>query len=269
MLRVVQDPLRSAVSPYAANPFTGMPWRRAQPARDAADRLEQLRHRAVRPCCRPRQLALTFDDGPDPRNTPASARPALPVPRAGRRSSTSARTCMAHPGPLPGARSGRAMSSATTRYTHPQLSATRLEPRPPAGGHHQSVDARARRTQNQVLPAAVRGRRLRQHRDGRCGDSRGAAGLAWSPRASTSTPTTGSTVHTRRSPVPPLDGAGHVLLLHDGGGDRSATLVLVQKLIQAGKGRTATRSPRWPRCSSDSRAAQTQTARRALIDRVT
>ncbi len=36
-------------------------------------------------------------------------------------------------------------------------------------------------------------------------------------------------------PVPPLDGRGHVVLLHDGGGDRSATLELTQRLIEAGR----------------------------------
>ncbi len=33
-------------------------------------------------------------------------------------------------------------------------------------------------------------------------------------------------------PVPPLDGRGHVILLHDGGGDRSATVAMLEKLIR-------------------------------------
>lgn len=33
-------------------------------------------------------------------------------------------------------------------------------------------------------------------------------------------------------PVPPLDGRGHVVLLHDAGGDRSATVVMLEKLIR-------------------------------------
>lgn len=36
-------------------------------------------------------------------------------------------------------------------------------------------------------------------------------------------------------PVPPLDGRGHVVLLHDGGGDREATVHLVEKLIKEAK----------------------------------
>lgn len=36
-------------------------------------------------------------------------------------------------------------------------------------------------------------------------------------------------------PVPELDGQGHVILLHDGGGDRSATLAMVRKLIDEAK----------------------------------
>jgi peptidoglycan/xylan/chitin deacetylase (PgdA/CDA1 family) len=39
----------------------------------------------------------------------------------------------------------------------------------------------------------------------------------------------------RTVPVPQLDGAGHVLLMHDGGENRSDTLVLVEKLIRSAK----------------------------------
>lgn len=36
-------------------------------------------------------------------------------------------------------------------------------------------------------------------------------------------------------PVPPLDGKGHVVLMHDGGGDRSSTAILLEKFIQEAK----------------------------------
>lgn len=36
-------------------------------------------------------------------------------------------------------------------------------------------------------------------------------------------------------PVPPLDGRGHVVLLHDAGGDRSATVAMLEKLIRQAK----------------------------------
>ena len=48
--------------------------------------------------------------------------------------------------------------------------------------------------------------------------------------------------------MPPLDGRGHVVLLHEAGGDRSAgTVAMLEKLITRPR-RRATPSPRWRRC---------------------
>jgi len=262
LLRVVQVRWIGSV-PYAANPFTGMPWRRlSQPEMQQIGwnsyAIEQFG------VLRPRQLALTFDDGPDPRNTPALldilSRYHVPATFF-----DIGENVMAHPDLYQReVREGHVVGNHT--YTHPQLSA-----------HGSSRDHLQVVTTSRLM-RGLGGPKIRYFRPpygGDDSDSIETAGAAILEAQQDGMVTSSFDVDTndwqygphKTVPVPPLDGAGHVLLLHDGGGDRSDTLVLVQKLIQAAKANGYTFTTLDSLSSAPARA-QTQTAP-ALIDRVT
>jgi cellulose synthase/poly-beta-1,6-N-acetylglucosamine synthase-like glycosyltransferase/peptidoglycan/xylan/chitin deacetylase (PgdA/CDA1 family) len=262
LLRVVQVRWIGS-DPYAADPFTGRPWRRLSRAE-----MQQVgwNSYAIEQFGTPRQrqLALTFDDGPDPRNTP----PLLDLLSRYHVPATFfdiGENVMAHPDLYRReVREGHLVGNHT--YTHPQLSS-----------HGSSRDHLQLVTTSRLMrgldgPAV---RYFRPPYGGDDADSIEAAGAAILEAQQDGMATATFDVDTndwqygphRTIPVPPLDGAGHVLLMHDGGGDRTDTLVLVEKLIRSAKAKGYTFTTLDALASAPVRG-QARSAP-ALIDRVT
>jgi cellulose synthase/poly-beta-1,6-N-acetylglucosamine synthase-like glycosyltransferase/peptidoglycan/xylan/chitin deacetylase (PgdA/CDA1 family) len=213
--------------PYAADPFSATIYR---PLRQAEMQQIGWDTYAIERFARlpAHQLALTFDDGPDPRNTPALldllSREQVPAtfftiganivdnPELFRRM----------------VREGHLVGNHT--YTHPRLSA-----RGSTRDHLELV------TTARVM-RSVGGRdsgffRLPYGGDDTDSISRSAAPILDAQQLGMVT--AGFDIDTddwqyqpgQRVPEPRLDGRGHVLLLHDGGADRTATLGLVRRLV--------------------------------------
>src|SRR6266496_992116 len=230
LLRVVQ--VRWVGSdPYAADPLTGKPWRRLSPAemRRVGWSSYAIERFGTLPA---RRLVLTFDDGPDPRNTPALLA-LLSRYRVPATFFDIGENVLAHPDLYRREVRGSHLIGNHT-YTHAQLSS-----------HGSSRDHLELVTTSRLM-RGLDGPDVRYFRPPYGGDDQDSiesAGAAILEAQQDGMVTASFDIDTndwqygphRTIPVPPLDGAGHILLMHDGGADRSSTLALVEKLIRQAK----------------------------------
>jgi cellulose synthase/poly-beta-1,6-N-acetylglucosamine synthase-like glycosyltransferase/peptidoglycan/xylan/chitin deacetylase (PgdA/CDA1 family) len=227
MLRVFRIEYAGS-QPWAADPFTGERWRPlTQPEMQsigyssyAVDRFGALPDK---------QLALTFDDGPDPRNTPALL-DLLSRYDAPATFFDTGENVLRHPDLFRRQiREGHLVGNHTLRHVAfaEHGSARNLEEVVTADRVMRSVGGYG--TEFFRLPYG-----------GNDVDGIGANGYGILLAQQTGHYAASFDIDTndylyppgRTVPVPELDGRGHVLLLHDGGNDHAATLVLVEKLLQ-------------------------------------
>lgn len=227
MLRVLRVEY-VASQPWAVDPFTGERWRAlAQGEMQeigyssyAVDRFGSLPDR---------QLALTFDDGPDPRNTPALLDL---LSRYGARATffDTGENVLRHPDLFRRTvREGHLVGNHTMRHAEfsGHGSARNLEEVVTAGRVMRSVGGYG--TGFFRLPYG-----------GNDAEGIGADGYGILLGQQTGHYAASFDIDTNdylygpdgTVPVPELDGRGHVLLLHDGGNDHAATLVLVERLLK-------------------------------------
>jgi cellulose synthase/poly-beta-1,6-N-acetylglucosamine synthase-like glycosyltransferase/peptidoglycan/xylan/chitin deacetylase (PgdA/CDA1 family) len=226
LLRVVEVRFARSV-PYAADPFSANVYRplaQAEMQRIGFNRFAIERFGTL-PA---HQIALTFDDGPDPRNTPRLldllSRDQVPATFF-----TVGENIVDNPDLFQRmVREGHLVGNHT--YTHPALS--------PHGSTRDHLElATTSRVMRSVGGHASGFFRLPYGGNDPDSISRSAAPILDAQQLGMVT--AGFDIDTndwqyapgQTVPVPPLDGRGHVLLLHDGGADRSATLGLVQRLI--------------------------------------
>ncbi len=227
MLRVFRIEFAGS-RPWAVDPFTGERWRTlSQPemqaigySQYAVDRFASLPDK---------QLALTFDDGPDPRNTPALLDL---LSRYGARATF--------------------FDTGENVLNHPGLFRREIRERHLVGNHTlRHVDFAEHGSARNLEEVVTADRVMRSiggygteffrlPYGGNDADGIGANGYGILLAQQTGHYAASFDIDTndylyspgRTVPVPELDGRGHVLLLHDGGNDHAATLVLVEKVLQ-------------------------------------
>jgi cellulose synthase/poly-beta-1,6-N-acetylglucosamine synthase-like glycosyltransferase/peptidoglycan/xylan/chitin deacetylase (PgdA/CDA1 family) len=230
MLRVFRvDYVNS--SPYAVDPFTGARWRPLTQAemqqiaysQYGVDRFAQLADK---------QLALTFDDGPDPRNTPQLLDL---LSRYGARATffDTGENVLAHPGLFRReVEEGHLVGNHTMRHVD--------------FSEHDSARNLAEVVTADRVMRSIGGYGtgfFRLPYGGNDVDSISANGYGILLAQQTGHYAASFDIDTddylygpgRTVPLPELDGGGHVLLMHDGGNDHAATLVLVERLLKAAK----------------------------------
>jgi cellulose synthase/poly-beta-1,6-N-acetylglucosamine synthase-like glycosyltransferase/peptidoglycan/xylan/chitin deacetylase (PgdA/CDA1 family) len=226
LLRVVEVRwIRS--SPYAADPFSAAIYRPL--AQAEMQRIGWSTYAVERFARLPaNQIALTFDDGPDPRNTPQLL-DLLSCNHVPATFFTIGENIVDNPELFTRmVREGHLVGNHT--YTHPALS--------PHGSTRDHLElATTSRVMRSVGGRASGFFRLPYGGNDIDSISRSAAPILDAQQLGMVT--AGFDIDTddwqykpgQTVPEPRLDGRGHVLLLHDGGGDRTATLALVQRLI--------------------------------------
>jgi biofilm PGA synthesis N-glycosyltransferase PgaC len=216
---------------YAADPFTGAPWRGLSQAEMVTlgystygiDRFGELPDR---------QLALTFDDGPDPRNTPQLLDL---LSRYGARATF--------------------FDTGENVLDHPDLFKREIREGHLVGNHTMRHVEFAEHGSPRNLEEVVTADRVMRSIGGYDSeffrlpyggnDTEGIAASAYGILLAQRTGHYAASFDLdtndylyepgQTAPVPTLDGRGHVLLLHDGGGDHAATLVLVERLLRQAK----------------------------------
>ena len=214
--------------PYAADPFTGTRWRGLSQAEMQAlgysmfgiDRFGRLPDK---------QLALTFDDGPDPRNTPQLLDL---LSRYGARATffDTGENVLDHPDLFTREiREGHLVGNHTMRH---------VDFAEHGSARNMEEVVSAARVMRSVGGYGTRFFRLPYGGNDTEGISASAYGILLAQQtghyAASFDIDTNDYLYKpgQTAPVPELDGRGHVLLLHDGGNDHAATLVLVERLLR-------------------------------------